>query len=165
VTSTQFSQMPFEPTQDVGFVLSPFTENRFDTPLRNNAPHSTIETVILAQENEQSPILQRKGRLRRGRAATMSDDDTGEVGKDISAFDVMRHAAARKEVAPVFDKTKSHAKDIIDEAAEESEDEYAGLGGASDDEVGEEDEDDKKMIDHDEKVGQGDEAKLAGLFA
>jgi mediator of replication checkpoint protein 1 len=165
VTSTQFSQMPFEPTQDVGFVLSPFTENRFDTPLQNNAPHSTIETVVLAQENEQSPILQRKGRLRRGRAATMSDDDTGEVGKDISAFDVMRHAAAREEAAPVFDKTKSHAKDIVDEAAEESEDEYAGLGGASDDEVGEEDEEDKKMIDHDEKVGQGDEAKLAGLFA
>jgi len=165
VASTQFSQMLFEPTQDVGFVLSPFTENRFDTPLRNNAPHSTIETIILAQENEQSPILQRKGRLRRGRAATMSDDEAGEVGKDISAFDVMRHAAARKETAPIFDKTKSHAKDIVDEAAEESEDEYAGLGGASDDEVGEEDEDDRKMIDHDEKVGQGDEAKLAGLFA
>jgi mediator of replication checkpoint protein 1 len=165
VTSTQFSQIPFEPTQDVGFVLSPFTENRFDTPLRNNAPHSTIETVILARENEQSPILQRKGRLRRGRAATMSDDEAGEVGKDISAFDVMRHAAASKEAAPIFDKTKSHAKDIVDEAAEESEDEYAGLGGASDDEVGEEDEDDRKMIDHDEKVGQGDEAKLAGLFA
>lgn len=165
VTSTQFSQMPFEPTQDIGFVLSPFTENRFDTPLRNNAPHSTIETVILARENEQSPILQRKGRLRRGRAATMSDDEAGEAGKDISAFDVMRHAAAREEAAPVFDKTKSYAKDIVDEAAEESEDEYAGLGGASDDEVGEEDEDDRKMIDHDEKVGQGDEAKLAGLFA
>jgi mediator of replication checkpoint protein 1 len=165
VTSTQFSQMPFEPTQDVGFVLSPFTENRFDTPLRNNAPHSTIETVILARENEQSPIVQRKGRLRRGRAATMSDDEAGEVGKDISAFDVMRHAAARKEAAPIFDKIKSHAKEIVDEAAEESEDEYAGLGGASDDEVGEEDEDDRKMIDHDEKVGQGDEAKLAGLFA
>lgn len=165
VTSTQFSQTPFEPTQDVGFVLSPFTENRFDTPLRNNAPHSTIETVILTGENEQSPILQRKGRLRRGRAATISDDEAGEVGKDISAFDVMRHAAAHKEAAPIFDKTKSHAKDIVDEAAEESEDEYAGLGGASDDEVGDEDEDDRKMIDHDEKVGQGDEAKLAGLFA
>jgi mediator of replication checkpoint protein 1 len=95
----------------------------------------------------------------------MSDDEAGEVGKDISAFDVMRHAAAGKEAAPIFDKTKSHAKDIVDEAAEESEDEYAGLGGASDDEVGEEDEDDRKMIDHDEKVGQGDEAKLAGLFA
>ena len=154
IASTQLSQMPFEPTQDVGFVLSPFAENRFDTPLRPDAPHSTIETVILHGHDDQSPTIQRKGRLRRGRAASIS-----------SAFDVMRRAAARKEVAQGFDKSKSNAKDIVDEAAEESEDEYAGLGGASDDEVGEEDEDDRKMIDHDEKVGRGDEAKLAGLFA
>jgi mediator of replication checkpoint protein 1 len=166
IASTQLSQMPFEPTQDVGFVLSPFAENRFDTPLRGGAPHSTIETVILPMDDdEQSPILQRRGRLRRGRVATMSDDEAGDVEKDNSAFDVMRRAAARKEAESLFDKSKSHAKDIVDDAAEESEDEYAGLGGASDDEVGEEDEDDRKMIDHDEKVGHGDEAKLAGLFA
>ena len=165
IASTQLSQMPMEPTQDVGFVLSPFAENRFDTPLRADAPHSTIETVILPRDDEQSPILQRKGRLRRGRAATISDDQTGEVEKSSTAFDVMRRAAARKETALLFDKSKSHARDVVDEAAEESEDEYAGLGGASDDEVGEEDDDDKKMIDHDEKVGQGDEAELAGLFA
>lgn len=165
IASTQLSQMPFEPTQDVGFVLSPFAENRFDTPLRADAPHSTIETVILPKDNEQSPILQRKGKLRRGRAATLSDDEAGDVQKGISAFDVLRRAAARQEAEPIFDKSKSHAKDIVDEAAEESEDEYAGLGGASDDEVGEENEDDRKMIDHDERVGQGDEAKLAGLFA
>jgi mediator of replication checkpoint protein 1 len=109
--------------------------------------------------------VQRRGRLRRGRVATMSDDEAGDVEKDNSAFDVMRRAAARKEAESLFDKSKSHAKDIVDDAAEESEDEYAGLGGASDDEVGEEDEDDRKMIDHDEKVGHGDEAKLAGLFA
>jgi mediator of replication checkpoint protein 1 len=165
IAPTQLFQMPFEPTQDVGFVLSPFAENRFDTPLRADAPHSTIETVILPRDNEQSPILQRKGRLRRGRVATMFDDETGDVQKDVSAFDILRRAARLQEAEPIFDKSKSHAKDIVDEAAEESEDEYAGLGGASDDEVGEENEDDRKMIDHDERVGKGDEAKLAGLFA
>lgn len=165
IASTQQSQMPFELTQDVGFVLSPFAENRFDTPLRPGAPQSTIETVILPRDDEQSPILQRKSRLRRGRAATASDDEAGDDQKDNSAFDVMRRAAARRDAASLFDKSKSYAKDVVDEAAEESEDEYAGLGGASDDEAGEEDEDDRKMIDHDEKVGHGDDAKLAGLFA
>ena len=165
IASTQLSQMPFEPTQDVGFVLSPFVESRFDTPLNGDAPHSTVETVILPKDDEQSPTVLRKGRLIRGRAASMSEDGAGDVEKDSSAFDVMRRAAARKEAEQLFDRSKSHAKDIVDEAAEESEDEYAGLGGASDDEAGEEDEDDRKMIDHDEKVGHGDEAKLAGLFA
>ena len=77
----------------------------------------------------------------------------------------MRRAAALKNADQIFDKSKSHAKEIVDEAAEESEDEYAGLGGASDDEVGEEDEDDRGMIDLDENIGEGDEGKLAGLFA
>jgi mediator of replication checkpoint protein 1 len=165
VVSTQLSQGLFEPTQDVGFLLSPFAENRFDTPLQADAPPSTIETVILPRDHDQSPILQRKGRLRRGRAATLSDDERGDAQKSNSAFDVMRRAAARKDAAPLFDKSASRAKEIVDEAAEESEDEYAGLGGASDDDVGEENEDDRKMIDHDERLGEGDEAKLAGLFA
>ncbi len=166
MSSTQCS---FVPTQDVGFVMSPFKESRFDTPLA--APHSTIETVILPQE-EQSPILQRKGRLRRERATIHSDDEAIDnedplkaLGLDKSAFAIMQRAAKTLDQADVFDKTKSHAKDIVDEAAEESEDEYAGLGGASDDEEGEEDEADRRIIDNDETLGQGDESKLAGFYA
>ena len=163
ISSTQFS---FMPTQDVGYVMSPIKESRFDTPIQ--APHSTINTVILPQE-EQSPILQRRGRLRRGRATTKSDDETeiGLIGPglDKSAFAVMQQAAKSVGQQEVFDKAKSHAKEVVDEAAEESEDEYAGLGGASDDNDGVEDEADRKMIDHDEKLGQGDEGKLAGFYA
>jgi mediator of replication checkpoint protein 1 len=166
VTSTQFS---FIPTQDVGYVMSPFKEDRFDTPLQ--APHSTIETVILPQQ-EQSPTLQRKGRLRRGRANVDSDDEaearqalpTG-LGLNKSAFAVTQRAATSVDRQSVFDKTKSHAKEAVDEAAEESEDEYAGLGGASDDDEGEEDEADRRIIDQDETLGQGDESKLAGFYA
>lgn len=166
MSSTQFS---FVPTQDVGYVMSPFKESRFDTPLA--APHSTIDTVILPPE-EQSPILQRKGRLRRGRAAVDSDgeamdkeDPPSGLGLDKSAFTVMKRAAKSNGQEDAFDRSKSHAKEIVDEAAEESEDEYAGLGGASDDEEGEEDEADRRIIDNDETLGQGDESKLAGFYA
>ena len=54
---------------------------------------------------------------------------------------------------------------MVHEQAEESEDEYAGLGGASDDgSDGEEDEYVKEMID-DEGVKDMDESKLAAFFA
>jgi mediator of replication checkpoint protein 1 len=160
------SQMPFEPTQDAGYMLSPFAGSRFgaDTP-QQQEPQSTIDTVIVSED---SPLVRRNGRLRRGQAKHVVSDDEdiiSGVEKTASAFEVMHRAAKNKLAVPEFDKTKSYAKDIVDEAAEESEDEYAGLGGASDDEVGEEDEDDRKMIDHDTQVGEGDEAKLAGLYA
>jgi mediator of replication checkpoint protein 1 len=164
MSSTQFS---FMPTQDVGYVMSPFKENRFDTPLA--PPHSTVDTVILPPE--QSPILQRKGRLRRGRAMADSDDETVENnrltghGLDQSAFAVMQRAAKNTDKKILFDKSTFLAKEMVDDAAEESEDEYAGLGGASDDEEGEEDEADRQLIDHDESLGHGDESKLAGFYA
>ena len=166
MSSTQFS---FIPTQDVGYVMSPFKEGRFDTPLP--APHSTIDTVILPQE-EQSPILQRTGRLRRRRATASSDGEAvndesrlSGLGLDKSAFAIMQRAAKDVDHQTIFDKSKSHAREVVDEAAEESEDEYAGLGGASDDDEGEEDEADQRIIDHDETLGQGDESKLAGFYA
>lgn len=165
VSSTQYS---FVPTQDVGYVMSPL-KGQFDTP--SQAPHSTIDTVIIPQE-EQSPTLQRRGRLRRGRATVDSDEEgidnetsVNRLGLDKSAFAAMQRVAKTANLQEVFDKSKSHAKEVVDEAAEESEDEYAGLGGASDDDEGEEDEADRQMIDYDEKLGQGDEGKLAGFYA
>ena len=159
------SQMPFEPTQDAGYMLSPFVGSRFGGDTPQQEPQSTVDTVIVAQH---SPLMQRKGRLRRGPAEGIEADKTRTVQlapKHTSAFDVMNRVSKSKGAVPEFDKAKSNAKDIVDEAAEESEDEYAGLGGASDDDVGEEDEEDRKMIDHDTQVGKGDEAKLAGLYA
>lgn len=149
--------------------MSPFKESRFDTPLA--APQSTIDTVILPEE-EQSPTVQRKGRLRQGRPTTKSDDEDVDsenhlngLGLDKSAFAVMQRAAKSIGQESIYDKSKSHAKDVVDEAAEESEDEYAGLGGVSDDDEGVEDEADQRLIDHDESLGHGDEAKLAGFYA
>lgn len=167
VAGTQYtpSQAQFEPTQDRGYVMTPFAGNRFSTETpQHAAPHSTRDTLILPADVENSPILQRKSRLRRGRI-NLDDSEDEDEGLDKSAFDVMRQAAKRKPVE-AFDKAKSHAKDVVDEAAEESEDEYAGLGGASDEDVNEEENDqDREMIDEDTHVGIGDEAKLARLYA
>ena len=167
MVATQFtpSQVNFEPTQDEGYLFSPFQGNRFasETP-QQLAPHSTVDTVIVPDGVDASPIVQRKGRLQRGRVQSVAtDDETEDVNK--SAFEMMRRAAKRADVVD-FDKSRSKARNIVDEAAEESDDEYAGLGGASDDDGNdEEDEDDREMIDHDTQVGKGDEGKLAGMYA
>ncbi|CAD0094025.1 unnamed protein product [Aureobasidium vineae] len=147
---SQFSQIP-DPSQDVGFDPNV-------TPLadRVRAPSSTVETVMLGVP--ESPVVQRRGRLvRRSEVDQQADEEAVPssapiaVGKPSDAFSVMR-------------QQKSNAKGMVDEQAEESEDEYRGLGGASDDEdAGSGDEDDKQMIDEtDVKV---DERQLAALYA
>ncbi|KAJ9373162.1 hypothetical protein DTO282F9_6885 [Paecilomyces variotii] len=155
---SQYSQIP-DPTQDEGFVMSPFDQSkRFVEP-----PVSTVETVLLPRD--ESPVAKKSRVLRRGhRAETVDADDNGfEI--EASAFDVMRKAAKKKKEAVLFDKNKSKAKEIVDEVAEESEDEYAGLGGASDDEdAGEEDEYDRDMI-NDNSGEVVDEKELAALNA
>lgn len=158
---SQYSQLP-DPTQDQGFVFSPFDPaKRF----RETPPVSTVDTVLVGQS--QSPIAERRRKqLRRGRAANLSavqeEENEGDFEVDANAFNVMKKAA-KKPVAP-YDKKKSKAKDIVDEAAEESEDEYAGIGGASDDSDGEEDAYDQQMI-NDQSGEVVDEKQLAALNA
>ena len=160
-TWSQVSQIP-DPTQDVGFVLSPFDQSK---RFMENPP-STIDTLILPESD--SPAMKKKSRmLRRRRVADLSDIEEERDGEDrveskASAFDIMRKAS--RKLALPFDKSNSKAKDIVDEAAEESEDEYAGLGGGSDDNASEEDEYDKEMIN--DNSGEVVDAKeLAALNA
>jgi mediator of replication checkpoint protein 1 len=81
-----------------------------------------------------------------------------------NAFDVMRKSSKKKAELEDFDKKKSKAKEMVHEQAEESEDEYAGLGGASDDDSGEDDAYVREMID-DEGGKDVDERELAAFFA
>lgn len=158
---SQYSQLP-DPTQDEGFVFSPFDPaKRF----RGTPPVSTVDTVLVGQS--QSPAAERKRKqLRRGRQGKLSaveeEDNEGDFEVNADAFNVMKKAA-KKPDAP-YDKKKSRAKDIVDEAAEESEDEYAGIGGASDDSEGEEDAYDQQMI-NDQSGEVVDEKQLAALNA
>jgi mediator of replication checkpoint protein 1 len=176
--ATQFSEFP-EPTQDAGFqAISPI-KGRFV----ELAP-STIDTVILQQtptmeQVDGSPAVKKKGRLRRrNEIAAFSDDEeiatnnavapeqTDEYEISENIFDVMRKASKRKETGEDnFDKKKSAAKEMVQEQAEESEDEYAGLGGASDDESGGEEDAYVKEIIDDEGGKDVDESKLAAFYA
>ncbi|KAJ5154374.1 uncharacterized protein N7500_009813 [Penicillium coprophilum] len=158
------SQLP-DPTQDEGFVFSPFDPaKRF----KGTPPMSTVDTVLVGQT--QSPIADRKRKmLRRGRAVKLSqvdeDDNEGGFEIDANAFDIMkRNRAVKKNPAPQYNKNNSKAKEIVDEAAEESEDEYAGLGGNSDESDGEENAIDRQMI-NDNSGEVVDEKQLAALNA
>jgi len=175
--ATQVSEFP-EATQDRGFQHLTPIKGRFV-----EAPPSTIDTVVIGPESvpeavAETPVVKKKGKLRRrAQVAAFSDEEDAEEPAEVeeqedefeitaNVFDVMRKAARKKEpVVDNFDKKTSKAKEMIQEQAEESEDEYAGLGGASDDESGdEEDEYVKAMID-DEGGKDVDERKIAAFFA
>jgi mediator of replication checkpoint protein 1 len=165
---TQASEVP-EPTQDAGFLIS-------RSPAGLVPPQSTTDTIMLPVA--ESPIAQRKGKLSRKRKeapTVLSDVDdenifsASEAEADIrrptteDAFSFLKKAAKEQNRIDTFNKKTSAAREHLDEQAYESDDEYKGLGGASDEDSGEEDADLADMIDTgDVKV---DERKIAALFA
>ena len=161
--ATQVSEMP-DPTQDVGFALSSPAPERFV-----NVPQSTADTVLLTPVKKPRRRLQRRSVAREGAsdvedvASPPGHPDTG-IEVPANAFDVMKRARKETSAAEIFDKKKSEAKTMVEEQAQESEDEYAGLGGISDDESGgEEDDYSKEIIDQGEV--NVDERQLAALYA
>ena len=163
VMTTQVSEMP-DPTQDVGFVLSSPAPERFV-----NVPQSTADTVLLTPVKKPRRRLQRR-LVAREEASDVEDVSSpsarpdAEIEAPANAFDVMKKARKDTSAAEMFDKKKSEAKTMVEEQAQESEDEYAGLGGASDDESGgEEDDYSKEIIDQGEV--NVNERQLAALYA
>lgn len=163
---------PINPSQDGGFQTWTPLKERFVEP-----PMSTVETVVhdpsqIDEMIHDSPLLQKRGRLRRKVviASDSEDDNDFDVVTKPSAFNILRDAAAKEEKRKAreeFNKKKSKAKEMVHEQAEESEDEYAGLGGVD----GEDSEDDDaasvhEMID-DQHQGnrEEDEAKISALYA
>ncbi|KAL8776045.1 MAG: hypothetical protein Q9213_008404 [Squamulea squamosa] len=165
-SATQLSDIP-DPTQDVGFALSSPVAGRYVT-----VPPSTVDTIILPNADEPESLnYKRKGRLRRKIDVVLPDVVAADAEQEqqgmlmsANAFDVLKKGPKKSDGIQKFDKKKSNAQEMVEEQAQESEDEYAGLGGASDDEShGEEDEEVKKMIE------QGnvdvDERQLAAFYA
>jgi mediator of replication checkpoint protein 1 len=161
---TQLDDLP-EPTQDAGFSFS-------RSPAGLMHPPSTVDTVMMSVA--ESPIKQRKGKLQRGRrdveedlldpeADLTEEDDIQLAPKPRDAFAKLQRGAKKQKAVAEFNKKTSLAKDAVMDQAEESEDEYAGLGGASDDDSGLEDEDMKNMIEHGEV--DVDERQIAAFFA
>jgi mediator of replication checkpoint protein 1 len=170
ISRTQLEDFP-EPTQDAGFSFS-------RSPVGMKPPPSTVDTVMMSIS--ESPIKQKKGKLQRGRrdaAVELSDveedlavdadlseeDDIQRPPKPRDAFAKLHKGAKKQKALDEFNKKTSLAKGAVMDQAEESEDEYAGLGGASDDDSGVEDEDTKNMIEHGEV--DVDERQIAAFFA
>lgn len=166
-SATQDDDIP-DPTQDVGFGMSSPAANRFVS-----VPPSTVDTVLLP--GAASPIGKKKGRLQRGKKVISAGpgDDGNKVVADhapvtdeitANAFDVLKRKRNTTASEKPFDKKRSEAKGMVEDQALESEDEYAGLGGASDDESGgSEDEEVRKMIEHGDV--DVDERKIAAFYA
>lgn len=163
---TQFSDM-VELSQDGGFQAHTPLKERFVEP-----PISTVETVMVDQNEEpgQDSPLVRRGRLRR-RMETPLVEETPEpatVEKPETAFNMLNEGAKKekkRQLKETFNLKKSKAKEMIEEQAEESEDEYAGLGGVD----GEDSDNEsiasvKEMID-DAAGNNVGEAKLAAFYA
>ncbi|KAI9172483.1 Mediator of replication checkpoint protein [Paramyrothecium foliicola] len=119
-----------EMSQDGGF--------QEHTPLKDRffeAPVSTVETVVAdphAEEPHESPLV-RRGRLRRRIETSTLAEHEVSASVNVNAFEALKDATKqlqRKEITDEFNRKKSKAKEMIEEQAEESEDEYAGLGGA-----------------------------------
>jgi mediator of replication checkpoint protein 1 len=163
------------------------------TVVLNGSPVVTGEDA----DQMDSPLIRKRGKLRRRGEVSFAEDSTippteipgsplvntipapspvmasinnQEDPEDdgVSAFKLMAKAARQKKRAQErFDRKKSKANGMVEVQAEESEDEYAGLGGAdgedSSDEEGME-ELRKEMID-DKDGNDADEGKLAAFFA
>ncbi|KAK5164876.1 uncharacterized protein LTR77_009540 [Saxophila tyrrhenica] len=162
----------WEPTQDQG-LISPWDVvpkiNREDT-LDSMADHDTQSTVRLRVSESPAPSQHapRRGRLGRRRIvqADDSDDDSPTVPTSIrpEKKDAFREMAERRRKAlTAVEKADvdKEMRQMMDEAAEESEDEYAGLGG--DDFVAPETEQDREMIDSSHV--EVDERAIAAHFA
>lgn len=167
---TQASDL--NPTQDDGFQDWTPLKERFVEP-----PSATADTVVqdLSQAvdlSHQSPLVQKRGRLRR-KAVVASDSEEGVGETDSatkpSAFSILQDAAAKekkRKAREEFIKKKSKAKEMVQEQAEESEDEYAGLGGVD----GEDSDDDDaasvhEMIDDQTQNNQAESVELAKFYA
>lgn len=168
---TQASET-LDPTQDIGFQTN-LSPARFDGAHTARGSKSTVETVLLP--TQRSPGNQKRSRFRQRERPTdretsqgLSEQDEKEKpgGYDGThkgdAFQIMQIAAREPETS--FDKKKSKAPEMFEEQAEESEDEYKGLGGASDDESqGDVDDEDRKMIDDESRV-KLNERKVAAHY-
>ena len=173
VMATQMSEIP-DPTQDVGYVMSSPVPQRFASPPRSTV--ATVDTILLpgAVAIEMPPV-KRRGRLQRRTVIehNSSDEDIVpaaapvEIPSTANAFDAMEMAqkkAATKAAKDAFDKKKSEAKGMVEEQAQESEDEFQGIGGPSDDDSGgEEDEYARELIDQEEV--DVDERHMAAFYA
>lgn len=169
--ASNLSETPgWEPTQDAG-LPSPWTigASREDNLESVTDDHETQSTVRLRVSESPAPSAApaRKGRLVRRQAVVDSDEDEDTAppaSVEVAKRDAFREMARRRAEALTVaerEEAEKEMRHMMDEQAEESEDEYAGIGG--DDFVAPETEEDKAMIDSSHV--EVDERALAAHFA
>ena len=162
----------WEPTQDPG-LPSPWSvkpKARRASTLDSTAEHETQSTVELRVSESPAPSQQalKRGRLGHRRVPLLDDSDDEVTAPPASVKaekrDAFREMARRRREALTIVEREDVEKEMramMEEQAEESEDEYAGLGG--DDYVAPETEQDREMIDSSHI--DVDERALAAHFA
>ncbi|KAI7487414.1 hypothetical protein KC357_g2542 [Hortaea werneckii] len=165
--ASNLSETPgWEPTQDAGlpspWTMAPRREVQAAIGDEDDEHHETQETVRLRISESPAPTSTarptRRGRLMRRQAVDAeSDSSAGEatVSKSSTskaenrerrdAFGEMKRRRAMAMTDAERKVAEKEMRGMLEEQAEESEDEYAGLGG--DDFVAPETEEDKEMID------------------
>lgn len=143
----------WEPTQDAGLLDTTPAMRRENAPESAEETNETQSTVPLRiSESPEPPQNANRRRLIRGpRANADSSDEEATEAPALSKpaeKDAFREMARKRKetlTAAELAEAEREAKQMMDEQAEESEDEYAGLGG--DDFVAPETEQDREMID------------------
>ncbi|KAI7508738.1 hypothetical protein KC347_g5859 [Hortaea werneckii] len=165
--ASNLSETPgWEPTQDGGlpspWTMAPRREVQDATGDGDDEHHETQETVRLRISESPAPTSTsrpaRRGRLMRRQAVDAESDssaDEATVSKPSTskaenrerkdAFGEMKRRRAMAMTEAERKVAEKEMRGMLEEQAEESEDEYAGLGG--DDFVAPETEEDKEMID------------------
>jgi len=156
---SDLSETPgWEPTQDPG-LPSPWTGGRRGqlerAPTLTSAPendHETQSTVQLRISESPAPdVVSKRGRLQQ-RKKLSPDDSEDEAEPEIpaqkkDAFKEMKRQRLEDLNANDRTEAKAEMKRMMDDQAEESEDEYAGLGGDDTEMIAPETAEDQAMID------------------
>ncbi|KAJ2903255.1 hypothetical protein MKZ38_010207 [Zalerion maritima] len=187
------------PTQDGGFVKFTPLKTRFaDTPatmatqpfdgedvqsplfrrkgkLRRRNETANAPALVVGSDDEDNipetaPLRGEENEFAAATGVSTAAVSTTAKDKDTSAFEEMCTAARKAKKLAAYNRKKSKAKEMFHEQAEESEDEYAGLGGVdgedSSDNDGELDEEVKAMIDDQAgSLNEVDERRLAAFHA
>ncbi|TQV93985.1 DNA replication checkpoint mediator [Cordyceps javanica] len=159
-----------ELSQDGGFQAYTPLKERFVEP-----PFSTVATDIIGtmEEGPQASPLLRRGKLRRKADVEKATEPTQPIPTEVpatapDAFAKLKEEARQKEkrrLADAFNAKTSKAKEMVEQEAMESDDEYAGLGGVDgEDSDNESTASVKEMID-DATANDADDSKLAAFYA
>lgn len=158
-----------ELSQDGGFQAYTPLKERFVEP-----PFSTVATDVAGtmEDGLQASPLLRRGKLRRKADVEQPVEPTQPITTEASstedAFAKLKEQAKQKEkrrLMDAFNAKTSKAKEMVEQEAMESDDEYAGLGGVDgEDSDNESNASVKEMID-DATANNADDSNLAAFYA